>query len=94
MFQGSCTPLVGQSGCVLGAALRPCAGISNPIYVSVGHRVGLQMAVQLVWSCCRHRVPEPTRQADIKSREYIRIGRSNTPKLAAAKPSTAQDCQS
>lgn len=51
-FAGQCLPLVGCSGRVLGAALAP-HGIVNPIYVSVGHRVGLQSAVQLVWSCCR-----------------------------------------
>ena len=49
---GRCIPLVGAGGSVLGAALRP-AGTKNPIYVSVGHRVGLRTAVELVWSCCR-----------------------------------------
>lgn len=68
---GRCVPLIGSSGNILGVALRPGSTI-KPIYISVGHRVGLATALELVWSCCRYRVPEPTRMADIKSREYIR----------------------
>ena len=45
---------------------------TNPVYVSVGHRVSLDTAVRLVLKCSRYRVPEPIRWADIKSREYIR----------------------
>ncbi|XP_050175251.1 endonuclease V isoform X6 [Myiozetetes cayanensis] len=53
-------------------ALRSYHNSSKPLYVSVGHRVSLDTAVRLVGSCCRYRVPEPIRQADIRSREYIR----------------------
>ncbi|KFQ09441.1 Endonuclease V, partial [Leptosomus discolor] len=52
--------------------LRSHNNTSRPLYVSVGHRVCLETAVRLVRSCCRYRIPEPIRQADIRSREYIR----------------------
>lgn len=58
-----------------GAALRPpCQNvpIRNPIYVSVGTGLSLETAVAIVRTCCRHRVPEPIRHADIRSRARIR----------------------
>ncbi|KAF6093547.1 endonuclease V [Phyllostomus discolor] len=53
-------------------ALRSHEGSTKPLYVSVGHRVSLEVAVRLTHSCCRFRVPEPVRQADIRSRDHIR----------------------
>jgi deoxyribonuclease V len=45
----------------------------KPVYVSVGHRIGLPSAAELtVRLSGRYRVPEPTRQADIISREVLR----------------------
>ncbi|NWI95928.1 ENDOV Endonuclease, partial [Pitta sordida] len=69
---GDTFPLTGTSGTVLGMALRSHQHSSRPLYVSVGHRVSLDTAVSLVSSCCRYRIPEPIRQADIRSREYLR----------------------
>ncbi len=49
----------------IGAVLRTQKGI-RPVFVSVGQRVDLASAIKLVLACCtRHRIPEPTRQADI-----------------------------
>ncbi|XP_061233418.1 endonuclease V [Neopsephotus bourkii] len=70
--EGDTFPLTGASGRLLGMVLRSCNNSSKPLYVSVGHRVCLGTAVRLVQSCCRYRIPEPIRQADIRSREYIR----------------------
>ncbi|XP_036924723.1 endonuclease V isoform X3 [Sturnira hondurensis] len=53
-------------------ALRSHEHSTKPLYVSVGHRVSLEVAVRLTHSCCRFRIPEPLRQADIRSRDYIR----------------------
>ncbi|XP_063207905.1 endonuclease V isoform X7 [Chroicocephalus ridibundus] len=70
--EGDTFPLTGTSGRALGMALRSNNNSSKPLYISVGHRVCLETAVRLVKSCCRYRIPEPIRQADIRSREYIR----------------------
>ena len=40
---------------------------TRPLFVSIGHRVDLDSAKELVMACCtRYRVPEPTRQADVE----------------------------
>lgn len=64
--------LTGESGKTFGAALRSCDGAINPVYVSPGHRVSLQTAVNMTLSCCKYRIPEPVRQADQLSKEYLR----------------------
>ena len=47
----------------LGAVLRTRTGV-RPVYVSVGHRVGLETAIDLVLRCTpRFRIPEPIRRA-------------------------------
>ncbi len=62
---GATTPLMDDDE-QIGVALRTQQGI-RPVFVSVGHRVDLASAVKLVLACCpRHRIPEPTRQADIE----------------------------
>ncbi|KAK1612699.1 hypothetical protein QYE76_036372 [Lolium multiflorum] len=63
--------LTGQSGATWGAAMRSCPGSSKPIYTSVGHRISLDSAIGVVKYCCKYRVPEPTRQADIRSKVYL-----------------------
>ena len=50
----------------------PAAGQFKPVVVSVGHGVSLSSAVALVWRTCKHRIPEPVRQADLRSREWLR----------------------
>ncbi|XP_051037671.1 endonuclease V isoform X2 [Phodopus roborovskii] len=69
---GDTFPLMGNSGTVLGMALKSHDHSTKPLYVSVGHRISLEVAVRLTHHCCRFRIPEPIRQADIRSREYIR----------------------
>uniref|UniRef100_A0A4X1UGM0 Endonuclease V n=2 Tax=Sus scrofa TaxID=9823 RepID=A0A4X1UGM0_PIG len=69
---GDSFPLMGGSGAVLGMALKSHDHSTKPLYVSVGHKMSLETAVRLTHSCCRFRIPEPVRQADIRSRDYIR----------------------
>ncbi|XP_058559580.1 endonuclease V isoform X2 [Neofelis nebulosa] len=69
---GDSFPLTGGSGTVLGMALRSHDHSTKPLYVSVGHKISLEAAVRLTRGCCRFRIPEPVRQADIRSRDYIR----------------------
>jgi deoxyribonuclease V len=62
---GATTPLLDGDE-QIGVVLRTQKGI-RPVFVSIGHRVDLASAVQLVLACCtRYRIPEPTRQADIE----------------------------
>jgi len=65
---GARTPLVAEDGEVIGMRVRTRPG-SAPVYVSVGHRVSLATAVEVVLACCRgHRLPEPIRLADLASK--------------------------
>jgi len=60
--RGASSPLVDR-GDVVGAALRTRRGV-KPLYVSIGHRVGLETAIELVMGCVtRYRLPETTRWA-------------------------------
>jgi len=70
---GHQVPLVTQKGRVLGAAVKTSLESKNPIFVSVGSGLSLKTAVSLVTSMSRHRIPEPIRQADFLSREYLRL---------------------
>jgi deoxyribonuclease V len=48
---------------VVGKVVRTRTGVS-PVYVSVGNRIDLDSAVELVLACCtKYRLPETTRQA-------------------------------
>jgi deoxyribonuclease V len=50
---------------VIGAVVRSRDNVS-PLYVSIGHKVDLETAVQYVLSCCQgYRLPETTRQAHL-----------------------------
>ena len=61
----------------IGVVLRTRRNL-RPVFVSVGHRVELASAVKLVAACCtRHRIPEPTRQADLEVANLKRL--SDTP---------------
>ncbi|ESP04802.1 hypothetical protein LOTGIDRAFT_109560, partial [Lottia gigantea] len=69
---GDTMPIKNSSGKTLGMALRSLDSTTNPIYISSGHLVCLETAVLLVQACCKYRIPEPVRQADLNSREFLR----------------------
>lgn len=61
--RGSSTPLT-HEGETIGAVLRTRDGV-KPLYISIGHRISLESAVD--WTlrlCTRYRLPEPIRLAD------------------------------
>ncbi len=59
---GAWSPLVDGAE-QIGAALRTREG-TTPVYVSIGHRVSLTRAIEVVLQCCRrYRLPETTRYA-------------------------------
>jgi deoxyribonuclease V len=60
--KGSYTLLL-QGGDVIGAVVRTRSGVRS-VYVSVGHRMELDLAIQMILTCCtRYRLPEPIRLA-------------------------------
>jgi deoxyribonuclease V len=60
--RGATTPLLDGDE-TIGVVLRSRAGVS-PVFVSTGHRVGLDSAVTLAMACTRrYRLPETTRHA-------------------------------
>ncbi len=60
--KGAWSPLV-DAGETVGAVLRTRTDV-KPVFVSTGHRVGLETAVRLVLRCTtRYRLPETTRRA-------------------------------
>ncbi|GER39789.1 endonuclease V family protein [Striga asiatica] len=64
-------PLIGNSGSTLGAAMRSAERSMKPIFISVGHRISLATATLIVKLSCKFRVPEPIRQADIRSKIHL-----------------------
>ncbi|XP_059988780.1 endonuclease V isoform X10 [Lagenorhynchus albirostris] len=89
---GDSFPLMGGSGTVLGMALKSHDHSTKPLYVSVGHKMSLEAAVRLTHGCCKFRIPEPVRQADICSRDYIRrtLGVQGAPALRPERSKKAQ----
>jgi deoxyribonuclease V len=81
---GARAPL-SADGETIGTVVRTLPG-GAPLFVSIGHRVSLETAVQIVLACCRgaSTMPEPTRRADVLSKEAarrLRLTRSETPGL-------------
>jgi len=64
--RGAYVPLVDGDE-VIGAVVRTRTNV-RPVYVSAGHLIGLEQAVEIVLDCCRgYRLPEPTRLAHLLS---------------------------
>ena len=71
--KGSRAPLV-HKGETVGVALRTRAAV-KPVYVSVGHRVVLEEAIEIALACApKFKIPEPTRRAHHLSRETGELG--------------------
>src|SRR5258707_5888406 len=65
---GSWVPLIDKNE-VIGAALRTRAR-TNPMFISLGHRISLETSLRYVLACGRgYRLPEPTRLADKLSKD-------------------------
>jgi deoxyribonuclease V len=63
-FRRGSTARLLHHGETIGAAVRTRDHV-KPVYVSVGHRLSLQAAIELTLLCgTRYRLPEPTRLAD------------------------------
>lgn len=61
--RGSTAPMIYKNE-IVGAALRTKDKV-QPVYVSAGHRISLETAIDLVLQCApKYRLPETTRMAD------------------------------
>ena len=70
--KGAAVPMV-KDGETIGTALRSREDV-EPIFISVGHKIQLSTAVEIVQNCLRgYRLPEPTRLAHIYSNK-LRTG--------------------
>jgi len=71
---GAWAPLVASDTTseAVAALLRPTDGRAPPLVVSTGHRISLRTAASLTAAVCLHRVAEPIRQADLRSRQAVR----------------------
>lgn len=68
--RGAWQPLVDQ-GEIIGAIVRTQTQI-KPVYVSIGHRLSLDTAITLTLELAPcYRLPETTRQADRRSRQFL-----------------------
>src|SRR5207245_7819376 len=67
---GSWVPLIDKKNAeVIGAALRTRPH-TNPMFISLGHRISLETSIHYVLACSRgYRLPEPTRLADKLSKD-------------------------
>lgn len=64
--------ILNSSGSQVAMALYSGTSMHPRCYVSIGHRISLPTAVDIVKNCSKSKIPEPIRQADLISREYIR----------------------
>lgn len=69
--KGSFVLLKGKSGKIWGAGLKSGKDSNDPLIVSVGHRISIDTAINLVDICSKTRVPEPIRFVDKWSRKLI-----------------------
>ncbi|ORX50793.1 endonuclease V [Piromyces finnis] len=65
-------PLIGKSKTLYGYAIKSNETTTNPIFVSIGHKIDINTAIKIVLKTCVKRVPEPIRQADLRSRKCVR----------------------
>ena len=91
---GDFVNLTGDSGKTWGVALRATNDSSNPLIVSQGHRVSLQTAIDVTIACIRKfRIPEPIRQADLRSRDLVKQFYDGVPEQAKKGQSKKQKKQ-
>ena len=69
-IKGHFQRIIGKSHFVYGAVV--CTrNLTKPIYVSIGYKISLEDAISETLACSKTRIPEPTRLADIYSRQEL-----------------------
>jgi len=69
--KGDYIELKGDSGALWGLALQSCKIVERPIYITIGHKISLETAKNIVLKSCVYKNPEPIRNSDIKSKLYF-----------------------
>lgn len=69
--KGDWVSLIGKSGKTYGAALKTSDDSTNPLYVTIGHKISIDTSINLVIKTCLFKNPEPIRNSDIKSKLYL-----------------------
>jgi deoxyribonuclease V len=83
---GDTAPLI-HRGQIIGMALRSKPR-TNPLIISVGHKINLETAVTLVMRCLHgYRLPEPTRRAHNLASGQSQVAAVPSPPNNAAQPS-------
>jgi hypothetical protein len=63
--------LIGDSGEQWGWAFRSNDESTNPMIISLGHKISNETALKIVKLCTIHRIPQPIRFSDKISRRLI-----------------------
>jgi len=82
---GEFLSLTTREGKELGVALKTSSTSRNPVFVSVGSNVSLSTAIHVVINMSRYRIPEPIRQADQLSREFLRLNHPTQKQIQAVR---------
>lgn len=69
--KGDWVDLIGKTGKLYGVGLKTSNDSINPLYVSIGHKISLDVARELVIKTCLYKNPEPIRNSDSKSKLYL-----------------------
>lgn len=73
-WKGAKSNLIDENGHVMGQVLRT-QDDTNPVYVSPGHKIGINEASEIVLKCTTdYRLPEPLRKADQEAEKYKNEG--------------------
>lgn len=63
--------VIGDSGSSLGLAYNVTGFVKNAVYLSVGHKITLSIALNIYRHVTKYRICEPIRQADLLRREMV-----------------------
>ncbi len=62
-----------QNPSILGICYRSTSDSTNPIYISIGNKISLKTCIWVISLVTKDfRIPEPIRQADLRTREHLR----------------------
>jgi endonuclease V len=70
--KGDYIELIGKTtNNIYGVAVKSSNNSKNPIYISIGHKISLKTAIEIILKTCKYKIPEPIRNSDIKSKNFL-----------------------